>query len=137
MVLVGICLRVADHAEVQTVGMSKTTYASAVSKVVKLLRIPKLLSMCTSVYIIFIHTRIKHMLCINKSRFIYVCNKTTHTYTQQYHNPGVREKTTSGEEITLEYWLSEHQIRGWRAVSAAGLQGKGLHKRSVFYRPVK
>ena len=28
--------------------------------------------------------------------------------------------------------LSEKQIRGWRAVSAAGLQGKGLRKRSVF-----
>ena len=28
--------------------------------------------------------------------------------------------------------LSKHQIMGWRAVSAAGLQGKGWHKRSVF-----
>ena len=28
--------------------------------------------------------------------------------------------------------LSEGQIRGWRAVSAAGLHGKGLPKRSVF-----
>ena len=37
-----------------------------------------------------------------------------------------------GEEVTLEYQLSEHRIRGWRAVSAAGLQGKGWRKRSVF-----
>ena len=28
--------------------------------------------------------------------------------------------------------LEKHQIRGWRAVSAAGLQGKGWQKRSVF-----
>ena len=36
------------------------------------------------------------------------------------------------EKNTLEYQPSEHQIGGWRAVSAAGLQGKGLRKRSVF-----
>ena len=28
--------------------------------------------------------------------------------------------------------ISERQIRGWRAVSAAGLRGQGLHRRSVF-----
>ena len=28
-----------------------------------------------------------------------------------------------------EDWLQIHQIRGWRAVSAAGLQGKGSCKR--------
>ena len=32
----------------------------------------------------------------------------------------------------LEYQLSEHQIRGWRAVFAPGLRGKGLHRRIVF-----
>ena len=31
-----------------------------------------------------------------------------------------------------ENQLSGHQIRGWRAVSAAGFQGKGSPKRSVF-----
>ena len=30
------------------------------------------------------------------------------------------------------FLASERQIRGWRAVSAAGLQGAGWHKRSVF-----
>ena len=29
--------------------------------------------------------------------------------------------------------LPGHQIRGWRAASAAGLQGKGLSERSVFF----
>ena len=29
--------------------------------------------------------------------------------------------------------VSQKQIRGWIAVSAAGLQGKGLHKRRVFF----
>ena len=39
---------------------------------------------------------------------------------------------SSGKSYTLEYQLSEHQIGDWRAASAAGLQGKGLSKRSVF-----
>ena len=34
--------------------------------------------------------------------------------------PGVNKKH-SGEEDTWEDKLSEHQIRGWRAISAAGL----------------
>ena len=29
--------------------------------------------------------------------------------------------------------LSEHQIRGWRAVSAAGFHGQGSHKRNVIF----
>ena len=31
--------------------------------------------------------------------------------------------------------VSDHQIRDWRAVSAAGLQGKGWHKEGfLFYK---
>ena len=33
----------------------------------------------------------------------------------------MKKHHSSGEEDTWEYQLSEHQIRGWRAVSAAGL----------------
>ena len=29
--------------------------------------------------------------------------------------------------------LSEHQIRGWIAIYAEDLQGKGSHRRSVFF----
>ena len=29
--------------------------------------------------------------------------------------------------------ISECQIRGWKAVSAAGLHGQGLHKRNVHF----
>ena len=29
--------------------------------------------------------------------------------------------------------LSEHQLRGWRAVSAEGLQGRGLRKRNILF----
>ena len=43
------------------------------------------------------------------------------------------KKHSSGEWYTLEYKLSERQIRGWIAVSAAGLQGKGSLKRSVCF----
>ena len=35
---------------------------------------------------------------------------------------------------TLECQLPEHQIRVWRAASAAGLQGAGLRERTVFHR---
>ena len=42
-------------------------------------------------------------------------------------------KHSSGEEDPRENQLAKHQIRGWRAVSAAGLQGKGCHKRSVYF----
>ena len=40
------------------------------------------------------------------------------------------KKHSSGKSCTLEYQLSEHQIRGWRAVSAAGLQGNGSEIRA-------
>ena len=40
------------------------------------------------------------------------------------------KKHSSGESYIWEYRLSEHQIRAWRAVSATGSQGKGLHKMS-------
>ena len=39
---------------------------------------------------------------------------------------------SSGEKHTWEDKLSECQIRGWRAVSAAGLHGKGSPQRNVF-----
>ena len=42
------------------------------------------------------------------------------------------EKDSSGEEYPWADRLDEHNIRGWRAVSAAGSQGKGLRKTSVF-----
>ena len=45
---------------------------------------------------------------------------------------GAFEKNTPPED-TGTNWLRKHQIRGWRAVSAVGLQGKGLRKRSVYF----
>ena len=39
------------------------------------------------------------------------------------------EKHSSGEEDTWEHEPSERQITGWRAASAAGLQGKGWRKK--------
>ena len=42
------------------------------------------------------------------------------------------KKHFSGEEDPWENQLEKHQIRGWTAVSAAGLQGQGSHKRSDF-----
>ena len=38
------------------------------------------------------------------------------------------EKQTGGDDK-----LSEHQARGWRAVSAVGLQGRGSRERNVFF----
>ena len=43
------------------------------------------------------------------------------------------QKHSSGEEHGCENKCSEHQIRGWIAVSAAGLHSKGLRKRSVVF----
>ena len=43
-----------------------------------------------------------------------------------------KRKLSSREEDPRADRLSEHQIRGWRAVSA-GLQGKGSCKRSVLF----
>ena len=40
-------------------------------------------------------------------------------------------KHSSGEENRWKDRLSERQIRGWRAVSAAGLHGQGSCKRNV------
>ena len=42
------------------------------------------------------------------------------------------KKHSSGEKDPWEGNCSEHQIRDWRAVSAARLQGKGSPKGSVF-----
>ena len=38
--------------------------------------------------------------------------------------PASAKKHSSGQD-TKKCWLSKHRIRGWRAVSAAGLQGEG------------
>ena len=43
------------------------------------------------------------------------------------------DKDSSGEEDTRDIYFKQHQIRGWIAVSAALLQGKGSQKRSVFF----
>ena len=45
----------------------------------------------------------------------------------------VKRNHSSGEEEPWESQLEEHQIRGWRRVSAAVLQGEGSPKRSVFF----
>ena len=42
------------------------------------------------------------------------------------------KKHSSGEEDMWEHQVSNHQIGGWRAASAAGLQDKGSRKRSLF-----
>ena len=42
-------------------------------------------------------------------------------------------KQSSREKDTWEDGLSEHQFRGWRVVSAAGMQGKGPRKRTVCF----
>ena len=48
------------------------------------------------------------------------------TYGRYQYDTGVCEKnTSSGEEGPQEDWLSEHQVRGWNAFSAAGLLGQG------------
>ena len=44
---------------------------------------------------------------------------------------GVCEKSSSGEEDTWDGKLSEHQLWGRIAVSAAGRQCKGFHKRNM------
>ena len=49
------------------------------------------------------------------------------------HTGVCEQKHFSGEEDVWEDKLSEHLIRGWRAISAAGLQGKGSYKRNVFF----
>ena len=43
------------------------------------------------------------------------------------------KKHSSKEEYMWENQFPKHQIRGWRAVSAGGLQGKGCHKRNVVF----
>ena len=43
------------------------------------------------------------------------------------------KKHSFGEESPRENRLSEHQIRGWRAVSAAELHGKASPKRNVSF----
>ena len=44
----------------------------------------------------------------------------------------VNKKHFSGKEGPWEYQLEKHQIRGRRAVSGAGLQGKGAQRMSCF-----
>ena len=43
------------------------------------------------------------------------------------------KKHSSEEEDSWVDGLSKHQIRGWRAGSAAGSQDKGSRKRNVFF----
>ena len=50
-----------------------------------------------------------------------------------FHIPVSVTKSTPPEKKTWEEWLSEHQIRGRITVSAAGLQGKDSHRRSVCF----
>ena len=49
------------------------------------------------------------------------------------HTGFCEQKHPSGEEDLSEDKLSEHQIRGRRGVSAAGLQGQRLNERSVIF----
>ena len=44
----------------------------------------------------------------------------------------VKKKHSAGENDRWKDRLSERQIRGWRAVSTAGLHGQGSHKRCCF-----
>lgn len=43
------------------------------------------------------------------------------------------KKHSSGEENPLEERLSEHQIKGWRAVFAAGLHDQGSRERIICF----
>ena len=47
--------------------------------------------------------------------------------------PASVKKHSSKVETHWECQLEKHQIRGWRAVSAAGLHGKGLRKRKMSF----
>ena len=48
------------------------------------------------------------------------------------HPTGVCDKNTPPEKgYALEYYLSAHRVRGWRAVSAEGLQGEDSPKNSI------
>ena len=53
---------------------------------------------------------------------------------QRVASTGVCAKENPWEEDTWEDRLQKHNIRGWRAVDAAVLQGQGSRKRSVFLR---
>ena len=56
---------------------------------------------------------------------------------RQWHptHTSVCEKNTPPEKMTRQtFGLENNQIRGWRAVSAVELQGKGLRKRSVYFK---
>ena len=46
---------------------------------------------------------------------------------------GVCEKTLLQRRRRVGNSLKKHNIGGWIAVSATGLQGKGLRERSVFF----
>ena len=45
---------------------------------------------------------------------------------------GCEKITTLEKQTRLEGKLVDHRIEDWRAVSAAGLQGKGSHKGVLF-----
>ena len=50
------------------------------------------------------------------------------------HDASKCEQKHSGEGDSWADGLSEHQIMGWRAVAAEGLQCKGSHKRIYCFR---
>ena len=56
-----------------------------------------------------------------------ISNSTVSTDSTNCYCYRCLQKEHSGEEIMWEDKLWEHQIRGWRAISAAGLQGKCSH----------
>ena len=56
-----------------------------------------------------------------------ISNRTVSTDSTNCYCYRCLQKDNSGEENMWEDKLWEHQIRGWRAISAAGLQGKGSH----------
>ena len=46
--------------------------------------------------------------------------------------PSSNEEPSHHGDFTFEKRLSENQLRGWRAVSAAGMEGEGLRKKMFF-----
>ena len=74
------------------------------------------------------------LVCVYIYIYIYIYREREiyiHIYSLALHT-GRCEKNTPPEKKTCgKNWLSEHQIKGRIAVSAAGLHGKGSHRRSA------
>ena len=82
---------------------------------------------------IYIYRERERCVCI----YIYIY---THTYVYMYVHYTIMlaharqclwKKHLSGEDDALKRWLEKHQIRGWRGVFAAALQGQGSRERGV------